>query len=136
MKTNKKKTKKKKKKGCHQNWNTFSPNSTGHLRSDTHQSQIIGGDADVDHTQTIGGYTVKLLGGIYPLIPPRVSAPLTTVLFCSNVRHIGVAKIFDWGGPNHKSHAMTSSETSKAEFLWGQRYHRMEDQKPWAGVGT
>ena len=24
------------------------------------------GDADVDHTQTIGGDTVKLLGGIYP----------------------------------------------------------------------
>ena len=31
------------------------------------------GDADVGHTQTIGGDTVKLLGGIYP---PRVSAPL------------------------------------------------------------
>ena len=50
---------------------------------------------------------------------------------------IGVARIFDWGGgPNHKSHAMTSSETSIEEFLWGQRYCRMEDQKPWAGVGT
>ena len=32
----------------------FSPNLSGHLRSDAHQSQIIGGDADVDHTQTIG----------------------------------------------------------------------------------
>ena len=32
----------------------FFPNSSGHLRSDAHQSQIIGGDADVDHTQGIG----------------------------------------------------------------------------------
>ena len=39
--------------------------STG-LRSDVHQSQIIGGDADEDHTQIVGGYTVKLLGRIYP----------------------------------------------------------------------
>ena len=53
----------------------FSPNSDGHLRSDAHQSQIIGGNADVDHTQTIWGDTVKLLGEIYP---PRVSAPLCT----------------------------------------------------------
>ena len=40
------------------------------LRSDAHQSQIIGGDADEDHTQVVGGYTVKLLGGIYPPILP------------------------------------------------------------------
>ena len=45
------------------------------LRSDAHQSQIIGGDADENHTQIAGGYTVKLLGGIYPQ-SPRVSAPL------------------------------------------------------------
>ena len=43
----------------------FFPNSSGDLRSGAHQSQIIGGDADVDHTQIIGGYAVKLLGGIY-----------------------------------------------------------------------
>ena len=42
------------KKSLHQKWNIF-PNSSGHLRSDAHQSQIIGGDADVDHNQTIGG---------------------------------------------------------------------------------
>ena len=29
------------------------------LRSDAHQTQIIGGDADEDHTQIVGGYTVK-----------------------------------------------------------------------------
>ena len=48
----------------------FSLNSGGDLRSDAHQSQIIGGDADVDHTQIIGGDTVKLLGGYIPPIPP------------------------------------------------------------------
>ena len=45
----------KKKKVFTKNKHFFSPNSTGHLRSDVHQRQIIGGDADVDHTQTIGG---------------------------------------------------------------------------------
>ena len=37
------------------------------LRSDAHQSQIIGADADEDHTQIIGGYIPH---------PPLVSAPL------------------------------------------------------------
>ena len=37
------------------NGTLFSPNSSGDLRSDAHQSQIIGGDADEDHTQIIGG---------------------------------------------------------------------------------
>ena len=40
----------------------FSPNSSGDLRSDAHQSQIIGGDANEDHTQ--------IIGGIYPSHPP------------------------------------------------------------------
>ena len=53
----------------------FSPNSGGDLRTDAHQSQIIGGDADVDHTQIIGGDTVKLLGGYIPSIPPRFRHP-------------------------------------------------------------
>ena len=30
--------------------------------------------------------------------------------FSGNLQFIGVARIFDWGGPNHKSHAMTSSK--------------------------
>ena len=39
------------KKGEDQKWNTFfPPNSRGDLRSDANQSQIIGGDANVDHT--------------------------------------------------------------------------------------
>ena len=37
------------------NGTLFSSNSSGDLRSDAHQSQIIGGDADEDHTQIIGG---------------------------------------------------------------------------------
>ena len=44
----------------------FSPNSGEDLRSDAHQIQIIGGGADEDHTQIIGGDTVKFLGGYIP----------------------------------------------------------------------
>ena len=44
----------------------FSLTSSGDLRSDAHPSQIIGGDADEDHTQIIGGDTVKLFGGYIP----------------------------------------------------------------------
>ena len=46
----------------------FSPNSSTDLRSDAHHSQLIGGDADEDHTQ--------IVGGVYP---PRVSALLPTI---------------------------------------------------------
>ena len=52
------------------NGTLFPPNSGGDLRSDAHQSQIVGGDADVDHNQIIGGDTIKLLGGYIPLPPP------------------------------------------------------------------
>ena len=34
---------------------------------------------------------------------------------------IGVAKIFDWGGANHKSHAMTSSEILERGTFCGAR---------------
>ena len=34
---------------------------------------------------------------------------------------IGVAGIFDWGGPNHKSHAMTSSEIFKKGSFCGAK---------------
>ena len=47
----------------------FSPKSTGDLRSDAHQREIIEGDADEDHTQIIGGDTVKFLGGYIPPSP-------------------------------------------------------------------
>ena len=57
----------------------FPPISSGHLRSDAHQSQTIGADANLDHIQTIGWDTVKLLKDIPPH-PLRVSAPLVFVL--------------------------------------------------------
>ena len=56
-----------KKKGLHQKWNTFLSTD---LRSDAHQSQIIGGDADEDHTQIVGGYTVIILRDISSPTPP------------------------------------------------------------------
>ena len=65
-------TKKKKKKVYTRNGTLF---LSTNLRSDAHQSQIIGGNAEEDHTQIVGGYTVKLLGRMYP---PHVSAPLVT----------------------------------------------------------
>ena len=51
----------------------FSRNLGGDLRSDAHQSQIIRGDADIDHTQIIRGGYSQIFGGIYP---PHVSATL------------------------------------------------------------
>ena len=67
----------KKKKVFTKNGTLFSPNSSGHLRSDAHQSQIIGEDADVDHTQTIGwGGNSQIIGGIYlPIPPPGFGTP-------------------------------------------------------------
>ena len=61
-----------KKKAFTKNGTFFFAGSSGDLR----QSQIIEGDSDVDHTQVIGGDTVKLLRGIYP---SRVSAPLLSI---------------------------------------------------------
>ena len=58
----------------------FSPISSGHLLSNAQQSQIIGGEADVDHTQTIGGNTAKLLGGYTP-IPPGFGTPASNYTF-------------------------------------------------------
>ena len=44
--------------------------------------------------------------------------------FSGNLEFIGVARIFDWGGLNHKSHAMTSSEicllTLNQDFAKGE----------------
>ena len=64
-----------KKKGLHHKWKTFSPNSSGQLRSNAHQSQIIGGNADVGHSDTIGGHTAKLLGEYILLSPPGFGIP-------------------------------------------------------------
>ena len=52
-------------------------------------------------------------------------------------KHIGVARIFDWGGggggANHKSHGRHQN-FSKRGFSMGLRYHRMEDQKQGPGL--
>ena len=74
----------------------FSPNSSRDLRSDAHQSQIIGGDASEDHTQIVGEDTVELLEGIYPPHPPRVSAPLhlNSEYNCGCARLAGVLSYF------------------------------------------
>ena len=48
--------------------------------------------------------------------------------------NIGVARIFDWRGPNYKSYAMTWSEIFKKEIFYGAKYRKMEDQKPLLGL--
>ena len=53
----------------------FPSNSSGHLRSDAHQSQIIWGEADVDHTQIIGGGYSQNIWRIYPPIPLGFGTP-------------------------------------------------------------
>ena len=71
-----------------------SPNSSTDLRSDAHQSQIIGEDAGEDHTQIVGGNTVKLLGG-YISPYPRVSAPLVAVtLFSAGKMYLNLLIVF------------------------------------------
>ena len=55
------------------NGTLFCPNSNEDLRSDAHQNQIIGRDADVDHTQTIGGIQSNYWGG--DISPPGFDTP-------------------------------------------------------------
>ena len=57
--------------------------------------KLLGGDADVDHTQVIGGNTVKLLGGMYFPIPPGFSTPVC-VKFNVDSDKYGSMGIF-WG---------------------------------------
>ena len=76
-------------------WNTFSPNSGVDQKKRSSARiehffpqiytirftpiQIIGGDADVDHSQTIGRMQPNYWGDISPH-PPLVSAPLLKVI--------------------------------------------------------
>ena len=71
----------------------FSPNSSTDLRSDAHQSQIIGGDADEDHTQIVGGYTVKLLGGY---IPPGFRHPWLIRTKCYQCKLVCTDTMNEW----------------------------------------
>ena len=84
-----------KKKGLHQKWNTFfpefrwKPKKKVFTKSGTlffpefkwrpalicRPESNYWGDADVDHTQIIGGDTVKLLGGCIPPSPPGIGTP-------------------------------------------------------------
>ena len=41
--------------------------------------------------------------------------------FSDSLQFIGVARIFDWEGPNHKSHAMTSSKIFKRGIFCGTK---------------
>ena len=43
--------------------------------------------------------------------------PISTHLH--KIRNIDVAKVFDWGGLNHQSHAMTPSEIFERETFYG-----------------
>ena len=54
-------------------------------RSDADHSQIIVGDADADHSQIILGVAVKLLGGIYPPIPPCFGTPVCMQVTCTSM---------------------------------------------------
>ena len=72
----------------------FSPNSSEDhknvpniiQRSNADQSQIIGGDADVDHSQTMGGMQ-SIIGGIYSLSPLGIGTPGgLNVMLCPWVR--------------------------------------------------
>ena len=67
--------KKKKKRSSPKNF--FPPNSSGHLRSDAHQSQIIREDADVHHTvlKLLGGYS-QIIGGDISPHPPGFGTPV------------------------------------------------------------
>ena len=74
--------------------------------------------------ELLGVYSQIIGGIVYP--PPSPPGFGTSELsfgrayFHSGcVTCVGVARIFNWGGPNHKLHAMTSSESSKEEFFGG-----------------
>ena len=59
-----------KKKGLHQQWNTSFPRIQVDTYAQMHtRVKLLWGDADVDHTQTIGGDTAKLLEGYIPHPP-------------------------------------------------------------------
>ena len=47
-----------------------------------------------------------------------------------NDANIGLARIFHWRGANYKLHAMTLSEIFERGTFVGQKYCRLEDQKP------
>ena len=57
---------KEKKKGLHQQWNTFFPRIQVETCAQMHTRVKLLGDADVDHTQIIGGIQSNYWGNIPP----------------------------------------------------------------------
>ena len=57
------------------NGTLFSPNSSTDLRSNAHQSQIIGGDSGEEHTQIVEGIQTNYWGNMSPHPPPRFRQP-------------------------------------------------------------
>ena len=53
----------------------FSPNLSTDLRSDAHHSQIIGGNAEEDHTQILGGIQSNYWGYTFPPSPLGFGTP-------------------------------------------------------------
>ena len=60
----------------------FSQNSSEDQRSDADQSQVIGGDADVYHTQIIGGIQSNYWGRY---IPPGFGTPACTGAYLGGI---------------------------------------------------
>ena len=86
-----------KKKVFTRNGRLFFPNSNIDLRSDAHQSQIIGGGADEDHTQIVGGIQSNYWVDISSP-SPRVSAFLVTANAATTTLFLGGQCLF-LGGP-------------------------------------
>ena len=79
-----------KKKGLHQNWKTFSPRIQMKTSAQMQAKVELLGDTVVDHTQIIGKDKIKLLGGIYPPIPPGFRHPCLQHLLKHKFRERGL----------------------------------------------
>ena len=99
----------------------FSPNSSTDLRSDAHQSQIIGGDADEYHTQIVGRNTVKLLEKIYsPHSPPPGFGTPTWERQLTLIFHWDEAVYLLWW-PSLTKDLQTEPKTRRSALVWLDR---------------
>ena len=66
-----------KKKGLHQKWNAFFPRIEVETCAQVQTTaKLLGGDADIDHTQINGGIQSNYWGGyIPPTLPPGFGTP-------------------------------------------------------------
>ena len=69
------------------------------------------------HIESIAKKVARATGILWKLrkfLPAKTLLNLYNALIKPHLLYgIGLARIFDWGGPNHKSHAMMSSEIFK-----------------------